>query len=129
MAWVDAADKALPPPQDVKPEHKPRLAKRERQGGPFDNLMSEGKGRFDLALRIRTLEVDIPANRLRPGTNVLALEIHRAPFFGKSTLLERPNSTTHPPAERPAIVFPSAAMSSHGGGAVSFVSPMAMSVP
>jgi len=57
-AWVDAAGVALPPPVDQKPEHKERVAKRERSFGP----------------------VEIPTGALRQGINVLAVEVHRSDY-------------------------------------------------
>ncbi|MCG3179145.1 MAG: hypothetical protein BIFFINMI_01476 [Phycisphaerae bacterium] len=62
-AWVDAAGKALPIPRFAKGDEVARIATRDRTLPPLD----------------------IPADRLRKGTNVLAVELHRSDYHPAGT--------------------------------------------
>lgn len=46
-------------------------------------------------LRIRRLSIAVPSSLLRKGTNVLAVEIHRAPYFGKGVEIDNLNYRCH----------------------------------
>jgi hypothetical protein len=65
------------------------------KGDPLNYEAGDTKTFADrMNLRLRSLEVALPGELLRKGTNVLAVEIHRAPFFGKGLEIHDMNNVT-----------------------------------